>query len=75
MNQIAKRLMTMTSAAAIVAPSGAALADDSEIFTGLANTVSAQRPNILFVIDTSGSMDTDVVTQVPYDPATTYGGS
>ena len=74
MKQTAKRLMTMASAAAIVALSGAALADDSEIFTGMANTVSAQRPNILFIMDTSGSMNTDVVTQVPYNPATTYSG-
>ncbi|MGE0030217.1 MAG: pilus assembly protein [Steroidobacteraceae bacterium] len=67
--------MTMASAAAIVALSGAALADDAEIFTGMANTVSAQKPNILFIMDTSGSMDTNVVTQVPFDPAVTYSGS
>ena len=75
MKQTAKRLMTMASAAAIVALSGAALADDSEIFTGMANTVSAQKPNILIIMDTSGSMSTNVVTQVPFDPATTYSGS
>jgi type IV pilus assembly protein PilY1 len=75
MKQTAKRLLTMASAAAIVALSGAALADDSEIFTGVGNVVASQRPNILFVIDTSGSMDTEVVTQVPYDPNTTYPGT
>ena len=54
---------------------GPALADDSEIFTGAGNVVSSQRPNILFIVDSSGSMDTDVVTQVPYNPLTTYAGS
>ncbi len=32
-------------------------------------------PNILFILDTSGSMGTDVVTQVNYDPTQTYGGA
>ncbi len=75
MNQTAKRLKTMVSAAAIVALSGAALADDSEIFTGAGNVVSSQRPNILFIIDSSGSMSTNVVTQVPFNPATVYPGT
>jgi len=75
MKQTAKRLLTMASTAAVIALSGAALADDSEIFTGMSNSVSAQKPNILFIMDTSGSMDTNVVTQVPFDPATTYPGS
>ncbi|HKE44697.1 MAG TPA: PilC/PilY family type IV pilus protein [Steroidobacteraceae bacterium] len=51
-----------------------ALADDTEIFLGQNN--SGVKPNILFILDTSGSMDTDVVTEnAPYDPAVTYGGS
>ena len=52
-----------------------ALADDTEIFvseiTGFDNTA----PNVLFIIDTSGSMD-GLVGQMPqYDPAVTYAGS
>ena len=47
-------------------------ADDTEIFVGRSDNYSD--PNVLFVIDTSGSMDT-VVNFLAYDPATTYAGS
>jgi type IV pilus assembly protein PilY1 len=50
-------------------------ADDTEIFVTQAGAGTTIQPNILFVLDTSGSMDTDVVTQMPYDPATTYTGA
>ena len=53
--------------------STAAVADDSEIFTGAQKTPVP--PNILFILDTSGSMATAVTTQVAYNPSTTYGGS
>jgi type IV pilus assembly protein PilY1 len=51
-------------------------ADDTEIF-GANNTLGAgMKPNILFIIDTSGSMDSEVVSvNKAYDPATTYSGS
>ncbi|HKE44535.1 MAG TPA: PilC/PilY family type IV pilus protein [Steroidobacteraceae bacterium] len=49
-----------------------ALADDTEIFVG---QQSGARPNILFILDTSGSMDSQVSTQPPYNPATTYNGT
>ncbi|MGQ0429584.1 MAG: pilus assembly protein [Gammaproteobacteria bacterium] len=73
MNMTATRLLTVATVGALLA--GAAQADDTEIFTGVANTTSAQRPNILFIIDTSGSMRTAVPTQMPFDPAITYPGS
>ena len=48
-------------------------ADDSEVFTSSAFKAGAGiRPNVLFVIDTSGSMDTEVIT---YDPKVTYDGT
>jgi type IV pilus assembly protein PilY1 len=47
-------------------------ADDTEIFVGRSDNYSD--PNVLFVIDTSGSMDT-VTNFLAYDPATTYAGS
>jgi type IV pilus assembly protein PilY1 len=51
-----------------------ASADDTEIFIGA--TTSGVKPNILFVLDTSGSMETEVVTEnAPYDPSVTYAGS
>ncbi len=75
MKQTASRLAHFAGAAALTALACAATADETEIFVGTGNAVSSQRPNILFVMDTSGSMSTDVVTQVPFDPATTYSGS
>jgi type IV pilus assembly protein PilY1 len=47
-------------------------ADDSEVFTSTAYLVqNAVRPNILFIVDTSGSMDTG---EPNYNPALTYTG-
>ncbi len=60
--------------ATIAGLSGVAVADETEIFVGTGNAVSTQRPNILFIMDTSGSMSEDVETQVPFDPAVTYDG-
>ncbi len=48
-----------------------ALADDTELFIGT-NLNSQARPNILFVIDNSISMDTLVPTQTSYDSSVTY---
>lgn len=50
-------------------------ADDTEIYVGLANTQNAAEPNVLFIIDTSGSMNTAVEVFNPsseYDPLTDY---
>jgi type IV pilus assembly protein PilY1 len=69
MNQATRISFRLAAAASMLALAGAAAADESEIFTGAGNSVSAQLPNILFIIDSSGSMNTDVVTQVPFDPA------
>src|SRR5688572_8987680 len=52
-----------------------ALADDTEIYRSQA-VLKGTRPNVLFIMDTSGSMDTDVEQTVPaYDPAKKYDGS
>ncbi|MBM4220558.1 MAG: VWA domain-containing protein [Gammaproteobacteria bacterium] len=48
-------------------------ADDAEIFLSDRSTATA-RANILFIIDTSGSMNALVDTQVPYDPDTNFSG-
>jgi type IV pilus assembly protein PilY1 len=48
-------------------------ADDAEIFLSDRSTITA-RANVLFVIDTSGSMNTLVETQVPFDAGTTFSG-
>jgi type IV pilus assembly protein PilY1 len=48
-----------------------AFADDTELFVGTTASGGGVQPNILFVLDTSGSMDDSITTQPPFDPATT----
>ncbi|MBB5322161.1 PilC/PilY family type IV pilus protein [Marinobacter oulmenensis] len=51
-----------------------ASADDTEIFFNIEQDVSA--PNILFLLDNSGSMDADVeVESRDFDPSTDYSGN
>jgi type IV pilus assembly protein PilY1 len=51
-----------------------ALADDTEIYRS--QLPAAARPNVLFILDTSGSMDSTVVATAPlYDPNTDYDGA
>ena len=59
-------------AVALAAP---AHADDTEIFFGLPPVGVAGAPNIMFIFDTSGSMSTRIVTQIPFDPTVAYAGS
>ncbi|MGE3667037.1 MAG: pilus assembly protein [Steroidobacteraceae bacterium] len=57
-----------------LAAGAAALADDTEVFVNQA-ALRNVRPNILFIIDTSGSMSGNVqAPRAPYNPAITYGG-
>ena len=71
-----RSLVTLAATAAVAmlanTPAGA---DDTELFVGAAVAAAPSRPNILFIMDTSGSMDTNVVTQVSFNPADTYSGS
>jgi type IV pilus assembly protein PilY1 len=55
----------------LAVPALPAHADDTEIFVGRLGDEAD--PNVLFVIDTSGSMDT-VVNFLAYDPDVTYAG-
>src|SRR5215467_7443185 len=52
-----------------------ASADDTELFVGVANGVNTAQPNILFIIDDSGSMGDVVRSQPNYDPKQTYAGA
>src|SRR5947208_12753955 len=63
----------IAAALAVIVCGPSALADDSEIFTG--GSSSGAQPNILFILDTSGSMASTVTTQTPFNPATTYAGA
>jgi type IV pilus assembly protein PilY1 len=51
------------------------VADDIEIYTTAGTTASSTQANVLFVLDTSGSMTNTVYTRPTYDPNTTYTGS
>ena len=52
-----------------------AVADDTEVFLGTADQ-SGLRPNILFILDTSGSMNSLLeLPRAPYDPSVTYAGA
>ncbi|HEV7431766.1 MAG TPA: hypothetical protein VGN77_01885, partial [Steroidobacteraceae bacterium] len=65
------RIVAVVSGALLaVAAATAAFADDTEIFI---NQNAGDIPaNVLFIMDTSGSMNELVTTSKPYDPATTY---
>jgi type IV pilus assembly protein PilY1 len=75
MHRSQRRLSTLLVAALALiggATTPPAHADDSEVFTSSAFTGGAgARPNILFVVDTSGSMGAEVTS---YDPTRTYTG-
>ena len=48
-------------------------ADDTELFVSATDDGGA-RPNVLFIIDTSGSMGAQVLTQAPWDSGQTFSG-
>jgi type IV pilus assembly protein PilY1 len=50
-----------------------AAADDTELFIGEAVAPPTARPNIMFILDTSGSMDGEVQSQAPFDPSEDWG--
>ncbi|MCU0757902.1 MAG: PilC/PilY family type IV pilus protein [Steroidobacteraceae bacterium] len=70
-----RRLLALACGAfATLAGVAPALADETEVFL---NQVDARgvRPNILFIVDTSGSMNSLVqVPKAPYDPTVRYDG-
>jgi type IV pilus assembly protein PilY1 len=69
----ARTLLTAALAVATLTLGMTVHADDTELLAGPTVTPPTNRPNILFILDTSGSMDS-AVTGV-YDPAITYAGA
>jgi len=68
---IARAVMVL----ALVTAASSAQADDTELFlTPAAENPAAARSNILFIVDTSGSMDTEVETQADWDPGVDFDG-
>ena len=64
---IAGALLTLT----IASP---AWADDVELLLSTPEASNAAKPNILFILDSSGSMTTIETSQEPYDPNQVYTG-
>ncbi len=50
-------------------------ADDVELLLSTPSTSVAAKPNLLFILDSSGSMDWKVSTKAPYDPDVIYEGT
>lgn len=50
------------------------VADDTELLLVVPPPNDNPKPNMLFILDTSGSMDTEESTQAPYDSSMTYAG-
>jgi type IV pilus assembly protein PilY1 len=76
MMRTAKPLIAAIAATLTFWSANAPLADDTEIFESTPIAGTAARPNILLIIDTSGSMvDNNVTQAMDYDPIITYSGS
>jgi type IV pilus assembly protein PilY1 len=74
MNKFSKRLITTCAGLGWCLLSiTAANAQDVEIFIG-SNAGVTVKPNILFILDDSISMNAEVDTQTDYDPSTVYPG-
>lgn len=80
MNYSARQIIFSVTTALITLSSGApALADDTELFVGDASAQEGAYPNLLFILDNSGSMGSQPSgssgTSQSYDPAVTYAGT
>ena len=69
----ARNFALSIAATVLVLGSAGAYADDTEIF--LANPSNLAAPNILLILDTSGSMGSNTISPVPYDRNFTYVGT
>ena len=73
MKYLGMKHLALLATAAVVLHATTALADDSELFLS-DRDASTARANVLFIIDTSGSMDTLVATQAPFDSNESFNG-
>lgn len=75
MKLVNKRLLAFAAGAAWALVSATpALADDIELFVGSGTPGVQARPNILLILDDSGSMSAQITSQTSYDPTHTYTG-
>lgn len=75
--KILNKAISGTSAGCMLAllAGAPAWADDTEILLATPNLSQRPKPNVMFILDTSGSMDSIESTAAPYDAAVTYTGS
>jgi type IV pilus assembly protein PilY1 len=64
------KLRSLCTGLLLTLAAGAALADDTEIFFN--TNVNGANANVMFILDTSGSMNDVVTSQVAYDSTQTY---
>lgn len=76
MNTFLKRSPWIATGLLLTLGSGPmAWADDTELFIANADPlVTGAKPNILFILDTSGSMDSKVLTQADWDDSLDFAG-
>lgn len=65
----------MVSCAFAVLSGAPAHADDTELLLMNPNPAASPKPNVMFILDTSGSMTTQQSTIEPYDSTITYAGN
>ena len=71
-----KRTSWMTVSCIFAMLSGApAVADDTELLLVVPDPNNIPKPNVMFILDTSGSMTTIENTAVPYNSALIYAGN
>jgi len=75
MNALNQKVVGISAGLLFVLATGApVIADDTELLLVNPNSAAQAKPNILFILDTSGSMDTEESTIKPYDSSITYSG-
>ena len=52
-----------------------AIADDTELLLLAPDAADGPKPNVMFILDTSGSMSTEQTTRAPYDGNSNYSGA
>ena len=73
MNKVIRKTTGTVLGLTLAIASGApALADDTELLLLAPPDPSQLKPNVMFILDTSGSMTTEQETGRPYDPNTDY---
>ena len=76
MKTLKKNLSWTSTGCALALVAGTpALADDTEILLVNPNQLTRPNPNVMFIMDTSGSMTTTETTIEPYDSTQTYSGA